>query len=477
MPPSLPAERRRCDPGLPTSAGGSAPLLTLGSLMAAAAAAAREHIHPPGARQRRPDGRAGHSRSRDFDHLHRRTGLRQHLQQARRSRREQRVHRCAGDEVDPERPDDVDLRARRQRDLPERREVHVRGRQVHLRAHPGPRDGELLRAAVRRHRQRRDAVATQVVFKLKTPFGPFLSNLANNGEIVNQKAIEAADPARKPVGTGPFEFVEWVQGDHITLKKNPTISKPDSRISIGSSSSSCWSTRAGSNAWRSGDLDWVDAIPLQQLATLRPGLRASPTSPPAAGIPDFLSFNAPSRRSTTRLSPGHARGDRRRQIRDFAYFGAGEVGSEEVPTGSPGIDASDPPAGTGHRKGQGLLTDAGLKAASPSTIWACRSTRNCSRPGRSSVNSSRPSGSPWRSSRWTFGLVRRFVKGDYQITWAYQERTIDPDNFYSLVLRTGGLDQHQRLLQQGPRRADRQSSDRDGQGRSARTCTRRSARS
>ena len=31
-----------------------------------------------------------------------------------------------------------------------------------------------------------------------------------------------------------------------------------------------------------------------------------------------------------------------------------------------------------------------------------------------------------------------FSKGDYQITSAYQERTIDPDNFYSLVLRSGG---------------------------------------
>ena len=32
----------------------------------------------------------------------------------------------------------------------------------------------------------------------------------------------------------------------------------------------------------------------------------------------------------------------------------------------------------------------------------------------------------------------RFVKGDYQITSAYQERTIDPDNFYALVVRSGG---------------------------------------
>ena len=31
-----------------------------------------------------------------------------------------------------------------------------------------------------------------------------------------------------------------------------------------------------------------------------------------------------------------------------------------------------------------------------------------------------------------------FIKGNYQITSAYQERTIDPDNFYALVVRSGG---------------------------------------
>lgn len=31
-----------------------------------------------------------------------------------------------------------------------------------------------------------------------------------------------------------------------------------------------------------------------------------------------------------------------------------------------------------------------------------------------------------------------FVNGNYQITSAYQERTIDPDNFYPLVIKSGG---------------------------------------
>ena len=50
--------------------------------------------------------------------------------------------------------------------------------------------------------------------------GNFLFNMAwGDAVIVAPESVEGN--ATKPVGTGPFTFVEWVQGDHVELGKNP----------------------------------------------------------------------------------------------------------------------------------------------------------------------------------------------------------------------------------------------------------------
>jgi len=63
-----------------------------------------------------------------------------------------------------------------------------------------------------------------VKITLSYPFAPFLSTMAMftvyivspaNAEQLKDQAFA------HPVGTGPFKFVEWVKGDHITLEKNP----------------------------------------------------------------------------------------------------------------------------------------------------------------------------------------------------------------------------------------------------------------
>ena len=65
-----------------------------------------------------------------------------------------------------------------------------------------------------------------VEFDLSAPLAPFLANLAMDMfAISSPAAIEKAGesygtPTGGCVGTGPFKFVEWVEGDHIIVEKN-----------------------------------------------------------------------------------------------------------------------------------------------------------------------------------------------------------------------------------------------------------------
>lgn len=279
------------------------------------------------------------------------------------------------------------------------------------------------------------------VFHLKSPSGPFLTNLATNGEIVNKKAIESGDPTRNPVGTGPFKFVEWVQGDHITLQKNETYFKSGLPHLDKVTFRFLPVDQSRIDALSAGELDWVDAIPLQQVATLKDDPRFTYVTSPVAGIPDFLALNTktppfdnPKVRQAIALAISRA------DIRDVAYLGTGELGLIEVPTGSSWYDETGVFGATADTaKAKQLLAEAGFANGLTIEYLGLPQYPELLKTGQVVRDELKQIGidmtiKPVDVSIW----FDAYSTGKYQITSAYQERTIDPDNFYSLVLKSGG---------------------------------------
>lgn len=69
--------------------------------------------------------------------------------------------------------------------------------------------------------------ATTAIFKLENP-APYMMRALGSYEspmvpkhLLEGQDLQSADIANKPVGTGPFKFVEWKKGQYIRLDKNP----------------------------------------------------------------------------------------------------------------------------------------------------------------------------------------------------------------------------------------------------------------
>jgi peptide/nickel transport system substrate-binding protein len=69
-----------------------------------------------------------------------------------------------------------------------------------------------------------------VKLNLKSGAAPLLASFGlQPGHMISPAALRkyGADAGRHPLGTGPFIFDEWVEQDHVTLKRNPNYWNPD----------------------------------------------------------------------------------------------------------------------------------------------------------------------------------------------------------------------------------------------------------
>jgi peptide/nickel transport system substrate-binding protein len=281
---------------------------------------------------------------------------------------------------------------------------------------------------------------TKVVFHLKEPFAPFLTNLAQNGEIVNQKAIEAADPTRNPVGTGPFKFVEWVQGDHITLRKSTTYFRPGRPYLDGIVFKFLAVDQSRIQGLQAGTLDWVDAVPLNQLTALKKNKAYTYVTSARAGIPDFLAMNTSTAPFDNKaLRQAVAAAVDRKEILEIAYFGAGEAGTMEVPSGSEWHGGTPPyQSGPDLTVAKQKMVEAGYPNGLTVTYLSLPQYPELQTTGVVLRDQLKKIGINVELQQLEVTVwFDRYAKGNYQMTSAYWSGTIDPDNFYSTQLVTG----------------------------------------
>ncbi len=208
---------------------------------------------------------------------------------------------------------------------------------------------------------------TTVEIGLDAPKGSLLFNLAWGDAVIVSPATADGNKTH-PVGTGPFEFSDWVQGDHIDLVKNPdywgTPAKLD-KVTFKFISD----PTAAFAAMMAGDVDAFPNYPApENLAQFAADPRFQVLIGSTEGETILAMNNARKPFDDIRVREAVAHAIDRKAVIDGAMFGYGTpIGSHFAPHNPAyedltGLSEYDP------EKSKALLAEAGLKDGFKTTL-------------------------------------------------------------------------------------------------------------
>lgn len=215
--------------------------------------------------------------------------------------------------------------------------------------------------------------AKTVVFTLFRPQAPFLKNIAMSPfGIASPAALEkyGADFMKNPVGTGPFKFVEWKEGDRIVIEKNPEYwmegyPKLDKIIfrSIPENS-------ARLNELLAGNIDLMDGVNPSDLAQIEGNADLQMFERPSmnVGYLGFTTTRPPFDNKLVRQALNHAV-DKKGIIEAF-YGGFAQTAKNPLPPALEGYNDDIEEYPYDLEKAKALLAEAGFADGFEMELWA-----------------------------------------------------------------------------------------------------------
>jgi peptide/nickel transport system substrate-binding protein len=207
-----------------------------------------------------------------------------------------------------------------------------------------------------------DALTLQIT--LNAPQGPFLLNMALPAFGIASPTAMMADiqnAYKNPVGTGPFKFQEYVQGDHLSLVRNPNYWKTGLPYLDGIRFQIFKDPQSMLVAFEAGQLDAVNTPPIRDTARYQKDPNWRVVFNDIAGDSYVITFNttrAPTNNKLLRQAINYAI-DRDAMLKAVAK-GRGTVTGQIFPTTSPAYDESlDSTYAFDPAKAKQLLADAG----------------------------------------------------------------------------------------------------------------------
>jgi glutathione transport system substrate-binding protein len=212
-----------------------------------------------------------------------------------------------------------------------------------------------------------------VKITLKIPFSAFINVLAHPSAVmISPTALKkyGKDIAFHPVGTGPFEFVEWKQTDDLKVKKfagywkkgYPKIDMIDWKPVVDNN------TRAA--LMQTGEADFAFSIPFEQAATLKASPKVDLIAAPSI-IQRYISMNTlqkPFDNPKVREALNYA--INKEALVKVAFAGYAVPSEGVVP---PGVDYATPKLGPWKydpAKARELLKEAGYPNGFETILWS-----------------------------------------------------------------------------------------------------------